>query len=285
MKTRRILLPTDFSKNARQAIDYAIALFENEPCVFYILNAFHVSPSGLSSTINKAKDTRLYRAIKEESKRSSKSLLDELNTQNNNSKHKFESLSLSNLLLNAIKKVVLEKNIDYVFMGTKGSSAVKEVFMGSSTVNILKHFDLCPLVAIPENFKFRIPEEIAFATNFEHIYSETELIPLVQMAKLWNSTVAIVHVDTGKALNVQQENSKELLKSRLQEIPFRFEEVNGESKIANALAKYATNNKQTGMVAMINYWHSFFEKLTKEEVVKKVTFKTEIPFLILPLVE
>ena len=64
MITKHILLPTDFSTNARNAIDYAIYLFEKEECTFYIMNAFQVSPSGLSSTINKAKDTRLHRAIK-----------------------------------------------------------------------------------------------------------------------------------------------------------------------------------------------------------------------------
>jgi len=36
---------------------------------------------------------------------------------------------------------------------------------------------------------------------------------------------------------------------------------------------------------MVNYWHSFFEKLTKENVIKRVAFNTEVPFLIFPLIE
>ncbi len=105
------------------------------------------------------------------------------------------------------------------------------------------------------------------------------------MAKLWNSTITVVLIEKGEERSRQQKNSKELLKDRLDGIPYRFEEVEGTSKISNALAEYAKSNRNIGMVAMINYWHSFFEKLTKEEVVKNVTFHTAVPFLILPLIE
>lgn len=285
MITKHILLPTDFSANARNAIDYAVCLFEKEACTFYIMNAFQVSPSLLSSTINKAKDTRLYRAIKDESKAGIQSLLEELKAKNENSLHKFEGLSISDSLLNAIGKTSIDKSISYVFMGTKGSSAVKEVFMGSSTVSVMKNIDFCPLVAVPEHYNLDMPDEIAFATNFEHAYSKIELLPLIDLAKLLNATITVVHIDTGKEMSEQQKSCKEVLKDRLYGIPHRFKEVRGASKISNALAEYTKNNSNIGMIAMINYWHSFFEKLTKEEVVKNVTFHTEVPFLILPLVE
>ena len=35
---KNILLPSDFSKNSKNAIQYAIKFFENEECHFYILN-------------------------------------------------------------------------------------------------------------------------------------------------------------------------------------------------------------------------------------------------------
>ena len=35
---KAILLPTDFSKNSMNAIEYAVSLFENETCEFYVLN-------------------------------------------------------------------------------------------------------------------------------------------------------------------------------------------------------------------------------------------------------
>jgi len=35
---KNILLPSDFSKNSKNAIQYAMKFFENEECHFYILN-------------------------------------------------------------------------------------------------------------------------------------------------------------------------------------------------------------------------------------------------------
>ena len=81
MISKHILLPTDFSSNARNAIDYAIQMFRKEECIFYILNAFEVGASGLSSTMAKNKNTRLHQAVKEESERHVKSLIEELKTR------------------------------------------------------------------------------------------------------------------------------------------------------------------------------------------------------------
>lgn len=114
METKHVLLPTDFSANARNAIDYAICLFEKQASRFYILNAFEVGASGLSSTMGKAKNTRLYRAVKEEAERNIKSLLRELKSKNKNPLHEFEGLSISNSLLNAIGKTVIDNNVSYV---------------------------------------------------------------------------------------------------------------------------------------------------------------------------
>lgn len=37
---KRILLPTDFSENAANAISYAVRLFKDEECIFYLLNTY-----------------------------------------------------------------------------------------------------------------------------------------------------------------------------------------------------------------------------------------------------
>ncbi|WP_273565652.1 universal stress protein [Maribacter halichondriae] len=285
MKTKHILLPTDFSANAHNAIDYAIYLFEKVECKFYVLNSFEVGASGLSSTMGKAKDTRLFRAIKEESERNIKRLVQELESENENPLHSFEGLSIADTLINAIGRTAIDENIYYIFMGTKGSSAAKEVFMGSSTIKVLQNLDFCPIMAVPGNYDFDLPDKIAFATNFEHTYLKVELVPLIEIAKLWNSEILVVHVDKGKGLSRQQETNKDLLTQLLKGLNYKFMEVEGHAKISEAIMSYASENKNIGMIAMINYWHSFFEKLTKENVIKRVAFHTEVPFLIFPLID
>ena len=48
---RRILLPTDFSKNAWSALKYAAELYKYEEVDFYVLNAFKVKSYDIESIV------------------------------------------------------------------------------------------------------------------------------------------------------------------------------------------------------------------------------------------
>lgn len=282
MRTKHILLPTDFSSNARNAIDYAILLLQKEECVFYILNAFEVGASGLSSTMGKAKNTRLYISIKEESERNTNRLLKELKEKNKNSLHQFEGLSISDSLLNAIGSTTIEYGISYVIMGTKGASGIKEVFMGSNTVSVITNINFCRIIAVPEDYSFNIPHEIAFATNFEYAYSKAEFDPLLDLVKLWDSEIVMLHVETGNKLTAEQENLKQLLIEYLDDSKLRLVEVKGKSSISEAITSFISNNKDLGMITMVNYQHNIFYKLMSESVIKRVAFHSAVPFLVIP---
>ncbi|MGY8909954.1 MAG: universal stress protein [Flavobacteriales bacterium] len=47
---RKILLPTDFSKNAWHAIKYALELYKKDNCDFYILNVFSATRNVINLT-------------------------------------------------------------------------------------------------------------------------------------------------------------------------------------------------------------------------------------------
>ncbi|MFG6686679.1 hypothetical protein ACGK9U_08865 [Mariniflexile sp. HNIBRBA6329] len=46
---RKILLPTDFSKNECHVITYALELYKKDPCDFYILNVFSTTSNIIDS--------------------------------------------------------------------------------------------------------------------------------------------------------------------------------------------------------------------------------------------
>ena len=285
MKTKKILLPTDFSANARHAINYALCLFEKVPCRFHIINAVVASPSGLASIREKAKDTRLFQAVKSESEGNIGILLAELVAGPKNPLHTFAGKSIADSLLNAIGRATIDKDIDYIFMGTKGSSALKEVFMGSNTIKVLQNIDFCPVMAVPADYKPELPNTIVFATNFEHIYPKVALLPLMELAKISGAGITIIHVDKGNGLSAQQEAAKEALLMRFQGISHIIQEVVGYAKISEAIMSYSDASVDVGMVALVNTSHSFFEKLTRERVIRQIAFYTTVPVLVLPNIE
>ena len=127
----KILLPTDFSKNAWHAITYALELYKNEPCNFYILNVFSATGNIIDSLINMEPGSDLYETAKLDSENGLAKVLDMLTfKENNNTKHHFEIISTFNNTVEAIKNSVEEKDIDIIVMGTKGKTASKTKIFG-----------------------------------------------------------------------------------------------------------------------------------------------------------
>lgn len=277
----RILLPSDFSKNSRNAIEYAIYLFEKEPCTFYILNACQISPSGLISTINKERETRLHEITVQESKAKVEKIVDQLKKSNKVTLHKFEGITVSDSLMNALARNIISKNVDFVFMGTQGATGLKEIFMGSNTVSVIKNINSCPIVAVPAIYDYDIPDVIVFATDYRHMFKNAELKPLIYLAKLWGSAIKVVHIAEENELEEEQKQLKKMLQNWFEGLHYSFEDLDYYPNISLRISQLA-EDKNVGMIAMINSKHGFFRRLMREPVIKKVAFRTEVPFLVLP---
>lgn len=283
---KRIVLPTDFSENAWNAVVYALTIFRDVPCDFVVLNAFQVGTSGLSTKMGQANETRLFNLLKEQSERDLREVLERINKTNDNPEHRFETISIADNLVNAIGRTVYNKGVDFIIMGTKGASGLKEVFMGSNTYRIIKEIDFCPIIAVPEDFKSDgAIETILLATGYEHLFESYELKPLLQIAKLFGSKIKITHVGSLDELTPEQKTSRNVIKKQLKGVEYDFIGVEKDASINNTIQKMVERDSAVQMVAMINHDRSFFERLTREPVIKKVSFNSKVPFLVIHLFE
>ena len=87
MKT--ILLPTDFSQNSLNAINYAIKMFKDIDCTFYVLNVHKASSFISDDLMTASPSVNLYQAIIDTAKKSLDNLIHSIESKNNNPKHKF----------------------------------------------------------------------------------------------------------------------------------------------------------------------------------------------------
>ncbi|WP_318311811.1 universal stress protein [Flagellimonas crocea] len=286
MRKKRIILPTDFSKNAWNAIAYTLIMFKNVPCDFFVINAYQVGASGLSTKMAGANDTRLYNLMKEQSERDLHRELEKIKSFDLNPDHGFKALSIADTLVNAIGKTVYKEGIDYIILGTKGASGLKEVFMGSNAYKVVKEIDFCPVLVVPDDYRtVGTIQNILLATGYEHLFENYELKPLLNIIEQFNAKLWIAHVGNLDGLTTEQIQSKNTLKKRLKTIDFEFVEVEKDVSINHTVQKLVDSDKAIDMVAMINQDHSFFEKLTREPVIKKVTFNSKVPFLVIHLFE
>lgn len=273
---KNILLPTDFSDNALNAINYALELFKNEKCTFYILNATEMQVPALSNLTSKLLET-----IKEDSNKNLKELQEKLELASISSKFHFQTIWSSKNLINAITKSVIKYNIDLLVMGTKGATGAKEFLFGSNTNTIIKKMNFCPILVIPENFNFVIPTQIAFPTDFKRFFSNIELKPIKDLASHYNSIIRVVHINVEDDLDNIQVNNLSALKQYLKKFEHTFHWVPDFTNKTKSICAFI-DELEVNMLVMVNYKHSLVENIIKEPVIKKVGFHPIVPFMIIP---
>lgn len=273
---KKILLPTDFSENAWSAIMYALKLYAHKHCTFYLLNSTKLTSSRISSFSNK-----LLATIRDNARRDLLDLKTKLEEAHANVNHEFEVILNIGDLDDAVETAVERYEIDLVIMGTKGATGAKEIFFGSNTTKIIKKIKSCPLLMIPDKYEFRIPEQIAFPTDFNRNCDAKELHYLKRLADLYDSKIRIVHINENEKLTEIQENNSTVLKQYLINYEHSFHWIPNYNSKAEVITNFV-DELDIDILAMVNYSHSFMERITREPVIKKIGFHPTIPFLVIP---
>jgi nucleotide-binding universal stress UspA family protein len=275
MSKHNILLPTDFSDNAWSAAVYALKLYAEQECTFYFLHSSVLKVSTMSSMSNKLTDAMIANATKDLA-----DLKQMAESANPNANHDFKTILSVYDLDDAIKATVKEYKIDLVVMGTKGATGADEILFGSNTVTVIGKIKTCPILAIPEEFDFVKPKQIAFPTDYNRFYGE-ELDKLKELADLYNSKIRIVHVNKNEVLTEKQNYNLSMLKVSLEDYNHTFHWMpDYESK--EQVIKDFVSELDIDILVMIHYQHSFIESIVKEPVIKHLGFHVTIPFLIIP---
>jgi len=279
---KNILLPTDFSNNAWNATQYALELFKEEECVFHLLNTYTPAIANSRFMAASLDGRNLANGAHICSEKGLAELVKRIRKNYHNPKHRFKTISSFCLLTEEVKEVVDQEDIDLVVTGTKGASGLEEVFMGSNTVRIIKSVKNCPVLAVPQHFEFATPSEIAFATDFNRFYTESELKPLIELATAFEAAIRIVYVQYEiKALTEVQQFNLTMLRKYLSGVEHYVHTVSELNSVSKTLEAFV-NELEIHLLAMLHYQHSYMERMTREPVVKRMAFHTQIPLLVIP---
>lgn len=273
---KRILLPTDFSDNSWSAIVYALKLYKEEACVFYLLNSIVIEGSTMVNLSNK-----LLKTVKENALKELLELKDMAEKSNINPNHRFEIIVSAKDLNNAIETTITKYEIDLVIMGTKGATGAEEFLFGTNTVYLINNLRTCPVLVVPGEYDFVEPKQIAFSTDFNRFYSDKEIEPLLRLADLYNAKIRILHINVEESLDDLQQYNLIVLKSYLQNYEHSFHWMPDYAKKTTEIKDFITE-LDINILAMVNYKHSFIEKFIKEPVIKKIGYHPTVPFLVIP---
>jgi len=276
---KRVLLPTDFSKNALNAIRYALDLYKGQNCDFYLLNAFTVNGYSIDNMMVPEPGERAYEASKKASEDEFAKLMDILELHGNNPKHNFHTISTYNSLLFAVKETIAKKDIDIVVMGTKGATGSNRVVFGTNAIDIMENVTEAPVLAIPENVRFEAPKEIVFPTDYKTAFKRKELNYLLEIAKYHKAAIRVLHIVKESRLSREQQSNKELLEAILENYDHSFHTLT-DLKVQSGISAFI-ESRESDMIAFVNKKHSFFGSIFSRPLVKEMGYHSKIPVLTL----
>ncbi len=279
MKT--ILLPTDFSKNAWNAIFTALKLFHDIRCQFVLLHTYEPNLANILGDRGEQRLGNIYQSMEADARKRMKELLDYLKAHHQNPRHQLATLIKPGDLVWEVRHWMKAHPVDMIVMGTQGATGAARVFLGSNTVHMLKSIRNRPVLAVPQAFDFQHLNHVVFPTDYTHAYEGFELQPMLDLLTPWKATLHVAYAAREFKLKPMQESNRELLQVRLQGVKTCFEEIPLEKSLSGAIAEFS-HSIRADMIALMQHRHGFIEGITKEKVVKRIAFDSKIPLLILP---
>ncbi|MGW9685760.1 universal stress protein [Flagellimonas sp. 2504JD1-5] len=276
---KKVLLPTDFSENAFNAIRYAQELYKDESCLFYLLHTYsppiyYIEYASFSSEQIGLDDFYHTNAMEQLD-----DIKQNLETSFKNPLHQFRIKAAFNTLMDEISEMVENEGINVIVMGTKGATGAKELLFGSNTVHVIKKAK-CPVIAVPDGFAYETPKEILFPTDYEISYKTKALKELLYLANEHISRIDVLHVATGDALTESQIANKEKLGKLLKPFAHIFHDM-PNNEVINGINEFQLKNKINLLVMIMNK-HTFLERLFLKPVINKIGLNLYIPFMVIP---
>ena len=276
MKT--ILLPTDFSKNSINAINYAMELYRNKPCNFYILNIQRASSYISDDMMGVSSSATIYNTIIDAARKSITNIISKLKKQYNNDKHQFEAIVDYDNFIDSINQVTEKYKVDLIIMGTKGATGLEKVVFGSNTARVMQRCKT-PVLAIPEGCTLTSLDKIAFTTNHLTVFNIKQLSMLKDILGIYNSKLNILHVSDNFQQAQNQLQNMNFFNTYFEKAEHDYIDVHNKDMF-KTVHRYIKENK-IDMFVMMSERHSFIERLFTRHALETFAFSIDVPFLVI----
>lgn len=271
-----ILFPTDFSDNSMNAIKYALEFFKYENAKFYFMHAYQRDFYDHKDLVSREVYDSVLERVKNESQNKLAELLQTVQSISPNPRFRYRSISAFNSLVEEANRIVNDKNIDLIVMGTKGKSDDRKIVFGSQTFQVLKYVQ-CPVLAIPANYTNTQPKRMLFPTDYMIPYKRRELKLVCDLAASYRSVVDVVYVSKSGKLSIRQEDNQAFIKDTICKTEINFYTKN-EKNIAKAIKDYIKDHA-VDLLIMVNTQSSFLENVLFPSTIDKVSLDLKIPLL------
>lgn len=273
---KKIICPTDFSKAATNAVEFAAIIAQKIGATITLLHVVHLPMLDTTETAMVAAE------VLGEQRRHAKEKLHALChylSEKYQNQIKVNYLVRESLLGDELKTLTETEGFDFVVMGsTGGGNTLEEILVGSNTAAVIDRVS-CPVLTVPLKAHPAPFQHIVFASNYEKedVMALKQILPFAQ---LFNAQLEIVHVTDEASDNnaARLERYRQDLSQALPGQELVFREVQHPDEVEGMKA-YLTE-KNADLLAILKKRRGFFYSLFNQSFSEQLTYQSKLPMLV-----
>lgn len=274
MKT--IIIPVDFSDNAKEALQYTINFLGDSQAKLYCI---YIMEPYVPSSETAVASTSLFKEQLDLAKDRLVEFCQEFE-EKLPSNISIESEVILGNIASSIRQKAKDISADAIFMGTQGENHnVLERLLGTVSTLMVENAP-CPVLLIPHPYDFKPMDNVIYCTDMNH-EDPYEIWRAVELLKPNSVIVQCVHVvkseqDKEKTLESDLKDYVESNNSAVKTV-FSVEVGDDVSQVASDYA----DNYDAEMIIMTRTKHSAFYRILHGSETKKMISHLHIPLLIM----
>ena len=271
MKT--IIVPTDFSPIARNAMNFAADMAVNINASLMLLHVYQVPVS--------MTDVPVVLVSADELRKSAEAKLLELKNALSNrmlGKIKIYTEATMGDVSDELEDVCKNSEPFAVIMGTKGASGVERILFGSTTLTAIRHLK-CPVIVVPPEKEYgRGINKIGFACDFKKVVESTPVQFIKNMVKEFGAELHVLNVDhKGKHFKPETPEESLMLHTLLEDLNPKYHFIDN-ADIEEGINKFAETNNIDLLIA-IPKKHKLLDSLFKPSSTKELVTHSHVPVM------
>ena len=275
---KKILVPTDFSKYADKALNYAVCIAKKARAEVILLHARDELKSPLVDGGKKNLDDENNEMIIELTHK-----LKQYETSIEQTEGVPVTIKLfEGKIVTSIITAAEENKVDLIVMGTLGTTGLKTMIYGTKTSHVISKTSI-PVIAIPFDYEWSEPKEFLLAISDAH--EDVEIFkPVLELGKLFNSNIKTVIFSNEEAEGVEFiEHSRAIstmqnkLKTAFPETHIEFVHLAGKD-FDQTLHDFI-KEQNTDLLVMVTHKRSVVQSLFSSSKTKKMSYHSLVPLL------
>jgi nucleotide-binding universal stress UspA family protein len=269
----RILIPTDFSKLSKVAVQYAAKMSKKLSAELVLLHVVYIDAPARAAVAIKVKS--IEDAMADNATQECIRLINETKSENKGKLNVSYKIIKGYPVEDVVGNFAHHNDISLIIMGTKGATGLKKVLMGSNATAVINNSDI-PVITVPEFARFKNLKHMVYATDMTNLNAEMKV--LVPLAKLFDATVHISHIlspESKKKIDIKKIIADVIRKMSYPKITFH---ILMNDDITEGIDEYIADTK-ADMLAMFTHNLTFFERLFGKSVTRQMAFQSRVPLL------